>query len=368
MRLVSSVAVAAVAALVAARATTEAHAQEREVVVNSRRSGQEDIQGQGIMRRFGDECFVVTPRHVIYGRPEESRNPPDTIIVKDVRGRNVIVEQAVGGSDLEHDVVILTVVHGGSCSDWPSTRRMNNALRPGPVELVRVDPSGQATRRPGAYQHQTNDQLILSPTGITEGMSGSTIYMNDVEVGMLTRWDSTQAYATRLSFVVERFQTFFNESGVPPSRGQVLSSFLVPGLGQAYTRRRRTAALWAGGTVLGVAGVALFHHTVDRTVTVTDRFGTPRTYPIQAREYPLRRFSSGVWIVSGALSFWEADWYRRHHYQAYTRKRQGETGSSAGPSQGRERGARRILRPRVEPILAGQAYGQAVSLSVEFSF
>jgi hypothetical protein len=368
MRLVSSATVAAVAALVVASATTEAHAQAREVVVSSRRSGQEDIQGQGIMRRFGDACFVVTPWHVIYGRPEESRNPPDTIIVKDVRGRNVIVEQDVGDSDLEHDVVILTVAHGGSCSDWPSTRRMNDALRPGPVELARADPSGQATRRRGAYQHHTNDQLILSPAGITEGMSGSTIYMNDVEVGMLTRWDSTYAHATRLSYVVERFQTFFNESGVPPSWGQVLSSFLVPGLGQAYTRRRRTAVLWAGGTVLGAAGFALFHHTVDRTVTYTDHFGTPRTYPIQAREYPLRRFSSGVWVVSGALSFWEADWYRRHHYQAYARKRQAEMRSPAGPLHDRERGARHSLRPRVEPVLAGQSDGQAVSLSVELSF
>jgi hypothetical protein len=332
---------------------TAAHAQYNVVHVRAGRGS----EGSGLaFRRSGGGCFVLTAAHVVArdvatdsARPwavvtvtDSDRNPYRQRDFESFRG----VDIAVLGFDLT-DLQSRTL-----CGRWPHGRKP--ATTSGELRFQR--PAGVGHSYPAHLSGQAGVAVQIcvnnvSRDSVAQGMSGSLLFQGDppapvaiVIVGAADAGGCLEGYSlagleTTLGEFLRRIP--------PPPRGTVVGSVLAPGLGQWHTARKGWGVTWWTATVAAVGAMTWVHTTETRTRTFDDFFGTPRTYPYQARVYPLRGAWPVVWLLSGALSAVEANQRAK---------------ARADPAlDRRRRSVRRFARP------SGGA-GDPPALTIEISF
>ncbi|HLM65939.1 MAG TPA: hypothetical protein VK358_00360 [Longimicrobium sp.] len=277
----------------------------------------------GVLRpRHAGECFVITPQHVIAGL-EDSGEP--TMI----HGPGELsAEVELETSRYSTDVSILRFRRAQgriACPEWPRVDNVNLILRRAMTRETNGflvgwgSEVGPVTRTEVEIVTVDETQIgVRAVRGeIVKGMSGSLVYVGDAAVGMLitasSEGDATLATVLRLDYIERHLGTFFHPM-ISPSHARIVSSIVVPGLGQDATRRRGTAVAWFGAAA-AAAGAALLYPR-NETVTLTGQTPTGETYEFTRNErtYPLRRHWWGAWLVVGGLSAAESYRYADRHY------------------------------------------------------
>jgi hypothetical protein len=309
----------------------EARAQAPDQVVFVHGRGEESAGGRGITRRRGDDCFVVTPDHVVRGdtvRNPNFRSAPHLVRIVASKGRPI---ETTFVDRLEGDLAILHVdptspYASTLCATWPrriwTTQQLhsmrgseregqlvgvNDAGGDDPMEIT-LDDVDPATRRFSIRPKRNGEPF-------TAGISGSLVFVNGRAVGIVKEviGDGTIAAVQSLEAAAEKLDSYF-ETEFPPSRALIRTSLLIPGRGQFATRRGEIGVAWFVATLATSTYLFTRSEVVDRTEVVDDDFGIPRSYPYQEREFPLQWYAAATWVVSGVLSTWEAGQYVRTGY------------------------------------------------------
>jgi hypothetical protein len=329
-----SICMVASAMLATAAAVGSAHAQESGPYPIVYVKGAD--HGQGMTRQYRNECYVITPHHVVFGKEGDGGSAPEVTIVTS-GGRPI----EVGSIFPFPPVTVLQVNRDPDsqvCAPPVPMRRIERALR-------KLTPGGQ---RGTVSQRLSNGVLTSLPVRIYPegedgsrlridpdsgrtfwpGTSGGLVYVqidstDAVPVGMVMETprlgpDSTAplgAEVYTLTYVEGLVRNYFRYVHRPGSM-DLLGSVLLPGMGQNATQRRTIAIVWVGMTAAAVVAVGQIQRTVTETRTFIDGVGIPRNYPYQVREYPYRGLgpAAAVWIVGGALSAAEATWYVHSKY------------------------------------------------------
>lgn len=299
-----------------------AHAQGPDRIVSVQADNR---NGQGITRRRGDECFVISPDHVVQGPRDSARRAPDTIWVRASRGERIPTSFV---KEFPRDMALLHV-HPESpyaatlCAEWPEVLSLERIMsRPSGETVIKGrDEQGNGDGMPVALtgDDATDEMFKVRPTltgdRIERGMSGSLVYVNGRAAGILL-WEmgnGTVGIVQRLDRVEPDLAPFLREH-FPPSRALIRTSLLFPGRGQLATRRGEIGVVWFAATLAASTYLFTRSEVVDRTEVFEDDFGIPRSYPYQEREFPLQWYAAATWVASGVLSTWEAGRFARRGY------------------------------------------------------
>ncbi len=145
-----------------------------------------EFRGQGTLRKRGNECLVITPRHVT----EEHAINGITLLLSD---RTTASAEMV--EEYELDVAVLRPEPGRitRCKDQPfSEEKIKSLLKQHDRGTLRmVNTSGSAALVPvNIVAYDTFKSIQITPgsddISITQGFSGSLLYINRRPVGMLT--------------------------------------------------------------------------------------------------------------------------------------------------------------------------------------
>lgn len=323
--------------LVAALCTpVAAQVDERTVFVSIEGGG-----GVGILRpRPGGECSVLVPRHVV----------ADTMGGRiQLWGPQLQAEAELETERFSTDLSVLRITSplaGAACPRWPGTGGVNLALRRAAAGRVPAALAGwQSQAGPSVWIPVTIEDLDVtqflvrlgSGGRLQKGMSGSLIYADGRPVGIVVDVGEDAAgdfgTALRLDYVERHLEPLFRPM-IRPSNAQIGLSVLVPGLGQAATRRRSSALLALGVAVAGSA--VAYAYPDDRTVTLTGQTPSGETYEFSRteRRYPARQYWWAPWLAVGALSAVESFRYADRHYMPPNR---GEAASSSSETSTRLR-------------------------------
>jgi len=270
--------------------------------------------GTGLaFRRAGGDCVVLTPRHVV------TRDPNDIIGTTSV-SVTVATQQTYEStfSRLASEKLMIISLpappeDGISCSRWPEAPVIDPGAR-GFVRYTLPDGTGRSVKV--TVDDPASANLVVCGSDLTEGanlipgVSGGILFLDDrpsVPAAMVNELERPGCLS---GFSIEYLGRLLSDvitSFPPPPQAALVGSVVVPGLGQWYTARKGWGAATALVT-LAAMGTTAFVITGEetRTRTVNDFFGTPRTYPYQVKNYPLRRATLGVWLLSGAISAVEA--------------------------------------------------------------
>jgi len=287
----------------------------------------EDREGQGITRPLGSQCYVIVPRHVV-GKNQvvEGGNGVAMTWIPDpnpiqIIGRNANRTRAsVVSRSLGDDIAILEVERagGGVCTGWPDARRSRSALTSrrstSKVEVTYNDGQGRQRWFPVTISGDDGRRFIeLRGADIARrGFSGGIVSVNGIVVGMVTHVDPSSGTASAYRFDdIDRLVGGFFDRPLPPSRAAIVSSILVPGLGQFASNRRAAGVALLGMSLVGTVVAFGLPKDVVKTDTYLDFTGTPREYSRIERGYPYRKASPLVWIAGGALSAVESAVFAR---------------------------------------------------------
>jgi hypothetical protein len=295
-------------------------------------------EGNGFaFRRTGGDCFVVTPRHVIALR--DSSPDPDAIQVTTAIRQTGFAGYTRAPKELEVAIIGLpaTVRPSGRCESWPAPRPIELGNR-GAVHFS--DPSGSTVVDSITVKRLDGSMIRVCGTDaanggdLLQGVSGGTIFLDTSPgqpVAMVIESLGDGCLRAVTFEAIARMFSDFIQSFAPPSQAALAGSVVLPGLGQWNTARKGWGAATALVT-LAAMGTTAFVITGEesQTRTVNDFFGTPRTYPIQVKNYPLRRATLGVWLLSGAISAMDAT--RHAHRRAIDAKPREQRHATIRPS------------------------------------
>jgi hypothetical protein len=165
--------------------------------------------GQGVLRGRGAECFVVTPHHVVEGSTEAVR----------VSGGRSAQAKAEVSRQLPGDLAILRVDAAGSlpCVDWAPPDDLPALLRgqsAGTLSMREAD--GSQTLMPVTFRGIDDEAIFVRPTRpddqISKSMSGGSLLVNGIVVGMLLSVDNGVGYVYQIDDIVRVSAGFFSRS------------------------------------------------------------------------------------------------------------------------------------------------------------
>jgi len=351
MRFTHALIAAALAATAAGGAQAQPRALRRAAIPRSGEGRTAEGLGVGILRpRYPGECFVVMPRHVA----DSARAGSTGLQAVGVGGFwDSLVPVADRYSDDFAVWRIARRVDRSNCPDWPSVADVNRTLeraarigRDATVLPWTMQGAGQSVRV--IMDQLTLTQFTVRQTGeaLTQGMSGSPVQVDGIVVGILTQVitegrSGSRGVVLRLDYLERHVGPFFHPSPSPDDAA-IYASVLLPGWGQARTRRGEAGLFWFG--LAAGPTTYLFFETrnqqVARTHTLPD--GREETYFETRPVNPYRRYSWISWLAAGLGSFAEARIHASRDYIPPER-------SGVGPV----RGAHAQLRPDVQPAVDG---------------
>jgi len=155
--------------------------------------------GAGYTVGRGQECFIVTPFHVV------KFAPADAISVTDTKGSTAKARMLKGSE--EFDAALLQIVGGKPLDcppDWSDGSNAAAAIGGAPFLVARkVDDNGRVMQTRLFASSTSREQIELQPFGpndeLREGDSGSTLYAGDAIVGLLLSVDTKSKKATALT-------------------------------------------------------------------------------------------------------------------------------------------------------------------------
>lgn len=167
-----------------------------------------DEEGRGVLRKRGDDCFVVTPQHVL-GKASAVR-------VTDRVGRTL---QANLARKFAPDIAILKLTDASFCvqQEWPIGEDIDTLLaNPQSAVLTLRQASGGTLRVPVFVAEYEPIQYIriraaLNEQPLQKGMSGGVLTVNGRRVGMLMEVDGTLGLglAFRWNYLSNAVEDFF---------------------------------------------------------------------------------------------------------------------------------------------------------------
>ena len=155
--------------------------------------------GAGYTVGRGQECFIVTPFHVV------RYAGADAITVTDTKG-SVAKARLLKGSE-EFDAALLQIVGASALdcpADWSDGANAVNAIGGAPFLVARkVDDNGRVMQTRLFASSTSREQVELAPFGqndeLREGDSGSTVYAGDQIVGLIVSVDTKSRQAVALT-------------------------------------------------------------------------------------------------------------------------------------------------------------------------
>ena len=163
--------------------------------------------GQGMLRGRGAECFVVAPYHVVEG---------STGAVRVVGGRSSQAKAEVS-RQLPGDLAILRVEAAGAlpCADWAPPENLSALLRgqsAGTLSMREGD--GSQTLMPVTFRGIDDEMIFVRPTRpddqISKSMSGGSLLVNGVVVGMLLSVDAGVGNVYQIDDIMRVSAEFFS--------------------------------------------------------------------------------------------------------------------------------------------------------------
>jgi hypothetical protein len=192
----SSTVVTAFAAACAALTTLGANAGIVHIQVQQR-AGTEFGAGYTVGR--GQECFIITPFHVVQFAPA------DSITVTDAKGSNAKARLLKGSE--EFDAALLQVVGASSLdcpADWSDGASAVTSIGGAPFLVARkVDDNGRVMQTRFFASSTSRELVELQPFGpndeLREGDSGSALYAGEQLVGLVISVDTKSRQAVALT-------------------------------------------------------------------------------------------------------------------------------------------------------------------------
>jgi hypothetical protein len=189
--------------------------------------------GAGYTVGRGQECFVVTPHHVVQFAPA------DSITVTDTKG-STAKARLLKGSE-EFDAALLQIV-GASALDCPAdwSDGANAVAAIGGAQFLiarKVDDTGRVMQSRFFAASSSREQVELQPFGpndeLREGDSGSALYAGDQLVGLIVSVDTKSRQA--LAVTQSQLHGLFGADVLPAAkRTAVLGPFTFRNAENAY--------------------------------------------------------------------------------------------------------------------------------------
>ena len=182
--------------------------------------------GQGMLRGRGTECFVVTPYHVVEGSSEAVR----VVGVRSSQARAEVVRQLPG------DLAILRVegVGGLPCAEWTPPEDLPGLLRgQGAGTLSMREADGSQTLLPVTFRGIDDEAIFVRPSRpddqISKSMSGGSLLVNGVVVGMLLSVDAGVGYVYQIDDMMRVSAGFFSRVTSPSGDAQFVGEYNLGG-------------------------------------------------------------------------------------------------------------------------------------------
>jgi len=182
--------------------------------------------GQGVLRARGAECFVVTPYHVVEGTTEAVR----------LSGGRSSQSKAEVLRQLPGDLAILRVETAGSlpCADWTPPADLAGLLRSQTAGTLSVrEADGSQTLMPVTFRGIDDEAVFVRPTRsddqISKSMSGGSLLVNGVVVGMLLSVDDGVGYVYQIDDIMRVSAGFFARSSTPTGDAKFVGEYNLGG-------------------------------------------------------------------------------------------------------------------------------------------
>jgi hypothetical protein len=206
--------------------------------------------GAGYTVGRGQECFIVTPFHVVQFAPA------DSISVTDAKG-SIAKARLLKGSE-EFDAALLQIV-GASALDCPAdwSDGANAVAAIGGAQFLiarKVDDNGRVMQSRFFAASTSREQVELQPFGandeLREGDSGSALYAGDALVGLVVSVDTKSRQARAIT--QSQLHGLFGADVLPSARRTaVMAPFTYRKVENAY------ATVTARDYLAGPAGLQL---------------------------------------------------------------------------------------------------------------
>jgi hypothetical protein len=212
--------------------------------------------GAGYTVGRGQECFIVTPFHVVQFAPA------DSISVTDTKG-SVAKARLLKGSE-EFDAALLQIVGASALdcpADWSDGASSVAAIGAAQFLIARkVDDTGRVMQSRFFAASTSREQVELQPFGandeLREGDSGSALYAGDALVGLIVSVDTKSRQA--LAVTQSQLHGLFGADVLPGARRTaVVAPFTYRKVENAY------ATVTAREFLAGPAGLQLMDAAVN---------------------------------------------------------------------------------------------------------
>ena len=162
--------------------------------------------GQGIMRARGDDCFVLTPLHVI----GETLGPVRVVGERATEGKAELMREFPG------DLALLRLVERGTlrCDPFVPPTNFSGMLQSQTGGYITTrEPDGSRTLMPVAFRSIDADRVYVRPTvagdQLLKGMSGASLVVNGTLAGMLLSVADGDGNVLRLDDLMRLTDSFF---------------------------------------------------------------------------------------------------------------------------------------------------------------
>ncbi len=206
--------------------------------------------GAGYTVGRGQECFVVTPYHVVQFAPA------DSISVTDTKGSRAKARLLKGSE--EFDAALLQILGASALdcpADWSDGASAVDAIGAAQFLIARkVDDNGRVMQSRFFAASTSREQVELQPFGpsdeLREGDSGSALYAGDALVGLIVSVDTKSRQA--IAVTQSQIHGLFGADVLPSSkRTAVMAPFTYRRVENAY------ATVTARDYLAGPAGLQL---------------------------------------------------------------------------------------------------------------
>jgi hypothetical protein len=206
--------------------------------------------GAGYTVGRGQECFIVTPYHVVQFAPA------DSISVTDAKG-STAKARLLKGSE-EFDAALLQILGASALdcpADWSDGARAVEAIGAAQFLIARkVDDNGRVMQSRFFAASTSREQVELQPFGpadeLREGDSGSALYAGDALVGLIVSVDTKSRQA--IAVTQSQLHGLFGADVLPSAkRTAVMAPFTYRRVENAY------ATVTARDYLAGPAGLQL---------------------------------------------------------------------------------------------------------------
>lgn len=235
--------------------------------------------GQGFLRARGNECFVVTPFHVV-----ERATGTITVIGEQASRRTAELLRQLPG-----DLAILRVNEPSTmrCEEWAAPTSLASVLNSqtgGQLSIREAD--GSRTLVPVTFRAIDAESITVRPSQagdqIHQGMSGASLLVNGTMAGLLLSVSNGDGLVYQLDDIMRVSQAFFEpEAGSDPFVGcwQYSNGLPLNVRTDGSMTLGQLAGRWSGGGAARKPYTLSWPEVIDRAVLSPDGRTLQETSP-----------------------------------------------------------------------------------------